>query len=151
MKESSSKKQKKAYPAIVEAQLCKGTIAYLPLGSEDGLIVTGGYKYRNKYIVIVGITEDGFIVGSLLINTKAHDATPELGACQFPLKQKDYPTNLKYKSWLDCSQLFRLEKNNMLKYAQYCGLLTEKDSSLLYSHLHESTMLSNKEKKEFGL
>lgn len=59
MKDSSSKKQKKAYPAIVEAQLCKGTIAYLPLGSEDGLIVTGGYKYRNKYIVIVGITEDG--------------------------------------------------------------------------------------------
>ena len=71
--------------------MCKGTIAYLPLGREDGLIVTGGYKYRNKYIVIVGFTADGFVVGSLLINTKAYDATPELGACQFPLEQKDYP------------------------------------------------------------
>ena len=151
MKESSPKKRKKVYPAISEVQLCKGTIAYLPLGSEEGLIVTGGYKYRNKYIVIVGITENEFVVGSLLINTKAHDVTPELGACQFPLEQKDYPEILDYKSWLDCSQLFRIEKNKMLRHAQFCGSITEKDSSLLFSYLHESTMLSNREKKEFGL
>ena len=151
MKESSPKKRKKVYPAISEVQLCKGTIAYLPLGSEEGLIVTGGYKYRNKYIVIVGITENEFVVGSLLINTKAHDATPELGACQFPLEQKDYPEILDYKSWLDCSQLFRIEKNKMLRHAQFCGSITEQDSSLLFSYLHESTMLSNREKKEFGL
>jgi len=151
MKESSPKKREKVYPAISEVQLCKGTIAYLPLGSEEGLIVTGGYKYRNKYIVIVGITENEFVVGSLLINTKAHDATPELGACQFPLEQKDYPEILDYKSWLDCSQLFRIEKNKMLRHAQFCGSITEKDSSLLFSYLHESTMLSNREKKEFGL
>lgn len=151
MRNSSHPKRKKQCPAIQETQLCKGTIAYLPLGSEEGLIVTGGYKYRNKYIVIVGFTEDGFIVGSLLINTKAHDATPELGACQFPLEQKDYPGILEYKSWLDCSRLFRIEKNKMLKNAQFCGTMTEKDSSLLFSYLHESTMLSNREKKEFGL
>ena len=151
MKESSPKKRKKVYPAISEAQLCKGTIAYLPLGSDEGLIVTGGYKYRNKYIVIVGITEDEFVVGSLLINTKAHDATPELGACQFPLEQKDYPEILDYKSWLDCSQLFRIEKNKMLRHAQFCGSIRYKDSYLLFSYLHESTMLSNREKKEFGL
>ena len=108
------KKKKKIFPQVEEENLVRGSVIYIPLSAEEGLIVTGGYKERNKYVTIIGTTADGFVIGSLLINTDPHDATPELGACQFPLKLKDYPSILDYDSWLDCSQLFRIAKKKVL-------------------------------------
>lgn len=143
--------KKRAFPHIQEAEIKKGTILYVPLGTDEGLIVTGGYKYRNKFVVIVGTTVDGFVIGSLLINTNAHDNTPELGACQFPLEQKDYPKILDYKSWLDCSQLFRVTKSKILAQGEYCGCISERDWGFLQPFLCGTDMLSKREKKEFGI
>lgn len=145
------KNKKKVFPAINKAQLVRGSIVYLPLSAEEGLIITDGYEERNKFIVIVGLTADGFVIGSLLINTNANNATKELGNCQFPLYVKDYQTILDYNSWLDCSQLFRISCSKVLASGQYCGAVTQRDWDLVLPFLIENEAISNREKKEFGI
>lgn len=146
-----TKKKKKIFLKVKEEHLVKGNVIYIPLSAEEGLIVTGGYKERNKYIIIIGMTDDGFVIGSLLINTDPNDATPELGACQFPLKLRDYPSILDYDSWLDCSQLFRIGKKKVLSRGEFCGSIIESDWNLIWPFLRETDAISNKEKREFGI
>lgn len=146
-----TKKKKKIFLKVKEEHLVKGNVIYIPLSAEEGLIVTGGYKERNKYIIIIGMTDDGFVIGSLLINTDPNDATPELGACQFPLKLMDYPSILDYDSWLDCSQLFRIGKKKVLSRGEFCGSIIESDWNLIWPFLRETDAISNKEKREFGI
>lgn len=150
-KEVKKKKKKKTFPQVKEENLARGSVIYIPLSAEEGLIVTGGYKERNKYVTIIGTTADGFVIGSLLINTDPHDATPELGACQFPLKLKDYPSILDYDSWLDCSQLFRIAKKKVLSRGGYCGSIISSDWDLILPFLRETEAISNREKREFGI
>lgn len=144
-------KKKKHFPIIQNDQLTKGTIIYVPLSEEEGLILKDGYKKRDKFIVVMGLTADGYVVGSLLINSNPNDSTVELGACQFPLKRKDYPTILDYDSWLDCSELFRVNRDKVLGKGGYCGMVTDKDWALVLPFLIENPLISNKDKKEFGI
>lgn len=144
-------KKRKKFPQVKEENLVRGNVIYIPLSAEEGLIVTGGYKERNKYVTIIGATSDGFVIGSLLINTDPNDGTPELGACQFPLKLKDYPSILDYDSWLDCSQLFRIAKKKVLSRGGFCGNIIQSDWDLILPFLRETEAISNKEKREFGI
>lgn len=149
--EKKVQKRKKKYPQVKEENLVRGNVIYIPLSAEEGLVVTGGYTERNKFVTIVGTTEDGFVIGSLLINTNPNDSTQELGACQFPLKLKDYPSILDYDSWLDCSQLFRIAKRKVLNHGQFCGSLIQSDWNLILPFLRETETISNREKREFGI
>ncbi len=115
-KPKNPKKKKRQFPAAKEENLQKGQILFVPLSEDEGLVVKGGYPDQDKFITIVGIAIDGSIIGSLLINTDPNETTPELGACQYPLKGSDYPTILDYNSWLDCSQLFRVPRNKIPRY-----------------------------------
>lgn len=149
--EKKEPKKKKIFPKVKNEDLIRGNIIYMPLSAEEGLVVTGGYSERNKFITIIGTTDDGFVIGSLLINTNPNNSTPELGACQFPLNLKDYPSILDYNCWLDCSQLFRIAKVKVLKYGKFCGKITEKDWNMILSFLGETEAISNREKREFGI
>lgn len=144
-------KKRKKFPRVKEEDLVRGSVIYIPLSADEGLVVTGGYTERNKFVTIIGITEDGFVIGSLLINTNPNDSTKELGACQFPLKCKDYPSILDYDSWLDCSQLFRIAKRKILNRGEFCGSIIQSDWDLILPFLRETETLSNREKREFGI
>lgn len=150
-KEVKKKKKKKTFPQVKKENLVRGNVIYIPLSAEEGLVVTGGYTERKKFVTIIGETSDGFVIGSLLINTDPHDATPELGACQFPLKLKDYPSILDYDSWLDCSQLFRIAKKKVLSRGGFCGSIIQSDWDLIVPFLRETEAISTKEKREFGI
>lgn len=145
------KKKKKLFPLAKEENLQKGSIIYVPLSSDEGLILTSGYGERNKFITIIGETTDGNIIGSLLVNTNSNNSTPELEACQYSLKKSSYQNILDYDSWLDCSQLFRIPKNKILKYGRFCGIITDEDREYIFRFLVETDVLSRKEKKEFGI
>jgi hypothetical protein len=147
----SKKKKKRNFSPIKKEHLSKGHILFVPLSDEEGLVVTGGYKEKNKFITVIGVAPDGAIIGSLLINTDPNKITAELGACQFPLKEKDYPAILDYDSWLDCSQIFRIPKQKIVTKGGYCGEITDVDWGYINSFLIETDVLSKAEKKEFGL
>ena len=144
-------KKKRQFIDVKEEHLSKGHIIYVPLSENEGLVVKDGYDERKKFIAIIGVTSDGTIIGSLLINTDPNEFTPQLGACQYPLKEKDYPTILDYDSWLDCSQIFRLSKKKLLLRGKHCGKVIDSDWGYIEPFLRKTDVLSNAEKKEFGI
>lgn len=149
--EKKESKKKKKFPKVKEENLVRGNVIYIPLSADEGLVVTGGYTERNKFVTIIGTTNDGFVIGSLLINTNPNDSTQELGACQFPLRVRDYPSILDYDSWLDCSQLFRIAKRKVLSRGEFCGSIIPSDWNLILPFLRETEAISNREKREFGI
>lgn len=143
-------KRKRDFPIVSEGDIEKGAIIYFPMSADEGLVVKGGHQSRDKWIVIVGVSNDDFIVGSLLVNTSPNGFSKELGDIQFPLLKKNYKF-LDYKSWLDCSELFRVPRSKILQYGGYCGKIKEEDWVHIWNTIKETEFISDEEKEEFGI
>lgn len=93
-----------------------GDILSLEMDENDGLKLRGGYKTRDKFVVVIGINSKGDAIGALLINSEIDYTkdTPELKPFQYPMKQEKYPEILDYDSWLDCTDLFLLKSRKIV-------------------------------------
>lgn len=93
-------------------RLSKGDIVEMELDENDGITLDGQYETRRKYIVIIGVTSKGDIYGAYLINSKINFIKNNdiMKNYQYILLKDDYPELLKYDSYLDCSELFRINK-----------------------------------------
>lgn len=141
---------KRTYRKIKQGEIKQGTVVYLSMDQSDGLTLTDGYKSRYKYVTIIGETEDGYIIGSLLINSNANFFNQYNEKCQYPLSYNDYPDFLEHKSWLDCSRLFCIPKEKILK-GGYCGTLSKEDMDLILQCLIDTPTISKKQKRIFGI
>lgn len=141
--------RKRDFPFVTEQQIERGAIIYIPLSADEGLTLKG-YKSRDKWIVIVGTSEYDYIVGSLLMNTEPNSFSKELEDIQFPLLKRDYKF-LDYRSWLDCSELFRVPCSKILKYGGYCGKIKDDDWELIWKTIKETEFISDEDKEEFGM
>jgi len=139
------------FPAVEERHLQKGAVIYIPLSAKEGLILKAGYTERRKYAIIVGFTKDGSCIGALLVNTRPSSRSKAVEDCQFPLSASDYPHFLSYKSWLNCAQLFRIQREKVLNEGTYCGEINDKDWALIEDCLKHNPVLPNQEKIEFGI
>lgn len=142
-------KRKRNFPFVTQEQIERGAILYVPLSADEGLTLRK-YSSKDKWIVVIGISEEDCIVGSLLVNTKPNLLPEELGAVQFPLAVKDYPF-LDYKSWLDCSEIFRVPRSKILSRGGYCGKISERDFELIWNTIKETEFISDEDKETFGI
>lgn len=93
-------------------RLSKGDIVEMELDENDGITLDGQYETRRKYIVIIGVTSKGDIYGAYLINSEINFIKNNdiMKNYQYILLKDDYPELLKYDSYLDCSELFPINK-----------------------------------------
>ncbi len=77
--------------------------------------------------------------------------TVELSNLQYPLRQKDYPELLKYKSTLDCSQLFPIDRIKLKSEGKDRGLLTETDFNEALQLIKNAETIEPKIKKRYNL
>lgn len=139
---------------VSEHNLKVGDIIYVSLGSDDGLILRDGFSTRYKYLVIVGFTSEGNIIGSLLINSNINQQkwSQEFLDCQYPLLHKHYLHILDYTSWLDCTELFEFGADALAKRgALLKGALTEEDKQNVLTMLRNSEVIDKATKRRFGL
>lgn len=135
-------------------RLSKGDIVEMELDENDGITLDGQYKTRRKYIVIIGVTSKGDIYGAYLINSKIspfknNDVMKEY---QYILSKDDYPKLLEYNSFLDCSELFQINKKKMIaRKAKNRGVLLEKDLNNILRLTKSSLFLSEDQKRRFRL
>ncbi|MCR6505126.1 hypothetical protein [Bacteroides muris (ex Fokt et al. 2023)] len=142
--------KKRDFQIVTDENIKKGSIIYIPMINDDGFVVKGNYKSSDKWIVVMGISKDDCIVGSLLVNTKPNTFFKELGDIQFPLLKKDY-SFWDYKSWLDCSKLFRIPRLRILQYGGYCGCITDSDWELIWETVKNTDFISDSDKEFFGI
>jgi len=125
-----------------------GKILKMNLDRNDGIFLKRPIISKEKYFVVIGqIINDG-IVGVFLINSEANIKAPQ--DYQFPLNAKDYPDILTHDSFLNCGQLFELDKIKIINEGIEIGRLIDRDLELVIHTVKTSEALSDKEKKKFG-
>ena len=148
-RKTSAKEKSRTFPSMNEGCISKGNVVYLPLSEEEGLHLTDGYDVRNKFVTIIGVLPDGTVVGSLLVNTKASAGNDKVDQCQYPLKKEKYDW-LDYSSWLDCSRIVPIARSKVLS-GRHCGKLSDEDFGLVIQCIKDTTLISNKIKKKYGI
>lgn len=146
---TSAKHKNETFTPMSERHISKGEVVYLPLTEKEGIVITDGHDSHNKFVVIVGELPDGTVVGSLLINTHANVGSERVDQCQYPLKKESYAW-LDYSSWLDCSRIVTIDRGKVLS-GKYCGKLSDEDIELVIQCIKDTTLISNKIKKKYGI
>ncbi|MDR2384137.1 MAG: hypothetical protein LBD80_00545 [Tannerella sp.] len=138
---------------ITDNSFSIGKVLKMALTEEDGIVLKNNETERSKYFVVVGQDRDKGLVGSLLVNSNVNFNvinTKELLDCQFPLRKENYAF-LDYNSYLDCSELFEMDKIKIIKRGTEKGELTERDKMLIMEHLYNSDVISVKLKKRYKI
>ena len=125
-----------------------GKILKMDITKNEGLIIKDNYQSRLKFFVVIGQKINEGIVGVFLINSKINPKA--LADYQFPLNMKDYSDVLIYDSYLDCSDIFVLDKVKIYNNGLEIGKLTEKDLKLVIYTIERSEILTPIEKSDYG-
>lgn len=146
--------------SIIKASLVKsiadlkvGTVIYVEMDENDGLMLKDGYKTRLKYVVVAGAKSNQKEICAVLINSDAdYSDDPDWKAEQYPLMQSNYPGLLDHDSWLDCTDPKPLTvKKLKAKKAEVSGSLLEEDLALVMDKLKNSDFIEPHMKKVFGI
>lgn len=135
------------------ADLRVGTIVYVEMDKNDGLVLTDGYATRLKYVVVAGAKTSKKEVCAVLINSDAdYSDAPDWKAEQYPLLQKNYPDVLVHDSWIDCTDPKTLSVRKLkAKKAIVSGCLTSDDLTAVMANLKKSEFIDTHTKKVFGI
>lgn len=130
-----------------------GTVIYVEMDENDGLVMKDGYKTRLKYVVVAGAKSNKKEICAVLINSDAdYSEDPDWKAEQYPLLQSNYPGFLDHDSWLDCTDPKSLTvKKLKAKKAEVSGSLLEEDLAIVMDKLKNSDFVEPHMKKVFGL
>jgi len=138
---------------ISDDSFSMGKVLRMALTEDDGIVLKNSAVQRTKYFVVVGHDQDNGLIASLLVNSNVNENvinTKMLLDCQFPLRKNDYGF-LHYDSYLDCSELFELNKIKILQNGMEIGELTSRDRMLVVEHLRDSEVISAKLKKRYKI
>jgi hypothetical protein len=135
------------------ADLTVGTVVYVEMDKNDGLILTNGYTTRLKYVVVAGVKNGNKEVCAILVNTEDdYSNDSDWRAEQYPLLQINYPNFLDYNSWLDCTDpKFLSVRKLKAKKAEVKGRLNEDDLKAVMIKLKDSDFINPHIKKVFGI
>ena len=142
------------YHVVTLEKITIGALIEANLGEEDGLVLKNGRNSRLKKIIIIGFDKTfALCFGSILINSDKSprsDYSLEYLRTQYLLNHEDYPSFLKYDSYVDCGKLFAFPMEK-LQTGRYCGELIQKDLEGIFEILETTDTLTTKEKKRFGI
>lgn len=130
-----------------------GTIVYVEMDKNDGLVLNDGYPTRLKYVVVAGAKTNRKEVIAVLINSEAdYSDAPDWKAEQYPLLQCNYPGFLVRDSWMDCTdpKILTIRKLKA-KRAEVSGCLTSDDLKAIMAKLKNSDFIDTHTKKVFGI
>lgn len=138
---------------ITDNSFSTGKVLKMALTEDDGIVLKNSATERTKYFTVIGHDRDNSLIGSLLVNSDVNKNVINskiLLDCQFPLKGNDYDF-LQHDSYLDCSELFEMDKIKILQKGVEVGELTSKDKILVMEHLCNSEVISVKLKKRYKI
>lgn len=132
----------------------RGDIIRMRLTEQEGITPKEkGANDRHKYFVVLGKTEDGCLIGFVVINSSINkNLSPILKRLHYPMQKAKYPF-LKHDSFVYCGELKEITFDNFyLRYdCETFGRLDEEDLRLVVDAVKTSPAESPKHLKKFGL
>ena len=130
-----------------------GTIIYMEMDKNDGLVLKKGFPTRRKYVVVAGRKSDRKEVCVVLINSDAdYSNAQDWKDEQYLLLRRNYPDILDDDSWLDCTdpKILTIRKIKAKK-AEVRGRLTADDLMAMMTKLKNSDFIDLHTKRVFGI
>lgn len=147
----SSLKAKSLVRGIDDLQV--GDIVYYDMDRADGIVPTGGYDSRLKYVVVAGAKSNAKEVCAVLINSdNDYSSDTDWQSEQYLIRQCDYPEILDHDSWIDCTDPKELKVSKIkAKDAEKRGRLNDIDLANVMKHLQENDFISEAIRRAYGI
>lgn len=140
---------------IMSSQIKRGSVFRMHLGKDEGVTdKRPGDNGRNKYFVVLGIKDDGSVIGFVLINSHVNaNLSDELKDLHYPINASSYPF-LKHNSFIDCSRIKEIEKSkfsSLFSIDSKKGEIKEEDLEMIIGAVKSSPSVTPKQLKKFGM
>lgn len=106
-----------------------GSIFKMTLRPEEGVKPKHSQDTdRTKYFVVIGISSDRIVVGSVLINSHINPKLFNIiGPYQHLISWEDYTFLTKPESFIDCYNIKEIKTSRILEEAEYIGSVNGED------------------------
>lgn len=132
----------------------RGDVIRMEMTPKEGVKPKNeGDKSRNKYFIVLGKTDDGKLIGFVLINTNINqNLSFALKNLHYPLAVSKYPF-LKKNRFVDCAQLKEITLDNFTgRYqCQSFGRIDDDDLAYITEAVVSSPLETTKHLRKFGL
>ena len=132
----------------------RGDVIRMEMTPEEGVKPKNeGDESRNKYFIVLGKTEDGNLIGFVLINTNINqNLSFALKKLHYPLAVSKYPF-LQKNRFVDCAQLKEITLENFTSRYKYqsFGRIDDDDLTYITEDVASSQLATTKHLKRFGL
>lgn len=116
--------------SVVRSGISVGDVFAARMDKSNGITPKEGYNSRRKFFVVLGITEDGFVYGGVVVNSQINKNTePAKKVLQYPLDENKYDF-LEHNSFVNCAELKTLTFEQLLK-AECVGKIIQEDLDLI--------------------
>lgn len=146
--------QKNQLNALAASVIKPGEVYRLRLTQKEGVKPKNNQENgRNKYFVVLGITEDREFMGIVLINSEINQRLPqEIKDLHYKITTKDYPF-LKKDSYICCSEIKKIQSDKFLqRYPNNAvAVLSDKHMETIKNLLAQSPRTSAISMRNLGL
>lgn len=128
-----------------------GNVYLLPLDQDNGITPKNGDATRHKFFIVLGMDEDGNLIGGLVINSHInHNLPATVTDYHLPIKVEQCPF-LKHDSFVNCSKIIIAKRTKFTK-ETYCGEISDTEMmELIIDTVKESPTVNKKQLERFGL
>lgn len=140
---------------LISTQLTKGSVFRMRLSAEEGIKDKNpGDNGRNKYFIVLGVSDTGCVIGFVLINSCINENLPgSIKNLHYPLSSSNY-SFLSNNSFVDCSRIKEIQKDKftaLFNLNSIKGVITQEDLKLIIEAVKSSGLVTPKQLRKFGL
>lgn len=118
----------------------RGSVFKMTMFREDGIVPKGENSVsRDKYFVVIGVSDNSVLVGTVIINTEINtNFYNKIAPFQHQLKAEDYDYLCGKDRYVNCYELFEFSSNRIMEKAVYIGIIEEIDIKGIIDKLQSS-------------
>lgn len=141
-----------AFPAELRKQAIEiGQVLKMEMFPEDRVKPKPGKVSKPKRFVIIGYSDDGGVLASLLVNTRINERMfARIAPYQHLVKAADNDY-LDHDSYVDCYTVREFSSERVLESAEYLGHIKDDDLAECLEHVRQSPAIKPYVLKKFNL
>lgn len=136
---------------LLQSNMNVGDVHLLNLDQTNGITPKNRDATRNKFFIVLGFDNDGYVIGGLVINSKINYNLPSIVTdYQLPITVNQCPF-LRHNSFVNCSKII-VAKRIMFNKGTYRGKISDSEiMKLIIDTVKESPTINRKQLKDFGI
>lgn len=133
--------------------IAPGSVFRMTLTPRHGIVPKNqGDASRDKYFVVLGLSDDSLLVGSVLINSEINDRlAPVISPFQLVLDSSKYNFLNGRNRFLDCFEIKQVSFREIIELGSYIGRIEENDLSAAILLCNDSEVNTDATLKYFGI